>query len=339
MENTALFTVLRDKYQIGDAYIAAYLRKTFGTLSLSSEEFHRKLADNTILANWLDYALSTNLRGRAFAREIHPYIGKNARRYLDVGSAYGGFLIGFMELGLDVVGIEYDQGLVDLCNANLQDFNLAGVQKVITGSILDESSLGQIGKFDVITCIDVIEHVSDVQLAMKNMVQLLNPGGIIVLQLPNKDSLLNIISDSHYGVFGITLLKHDDAKKLHFCYFPNSKMDDYDVGEYYQRSYYLNSLASLGCEASALSPLSPSRISDKIRLAPRFFAHLSCFLFKPARVPLNLKLKVIFRAVFYILSFFLQFLVVMLFAGRERDAFKGKFVDDAWLILGTKTGL
>ena len=44
-------------------------------------------------------------------------------------------------------------------------------------------------KYDVITAHQVIEHVEDPISFMKSLVALLNPGGIIHLELPNQDSL------------------------------------------------------------------------------------------------------------------------------------------------------
>lgn len=238
-----------------------------------------------------------------------------------------------MELGLEVAGIEYSENLVHLSRANFKDYGLNDAS--VKGDILDNKLLSQIGKFDVITCIDVIEHVDDVPGAMKNMVDLLNPGGILVLQMPNKDSISNVMADSHFGIFGITLLEHSDARRLFYCNFPPS--NPYDVGEYYQQGHYLKLLASLDCTPSAFPPVIPTSLDEKAILIPVYFSRLGSFIFKDkASVPFGLKLKVAVRALFHIAEFMLGLGWAMLFQKGRRSALKQKFADDAWFILGTK---
>lgn len=329
MENP-LYVMLRNKYQIGNHYISAYLSNLFGTDHVDIEIFNQKLT-NPNLATWVDYALSTNMRGRAFAEILYPHLPKNARRYLDVGSAYGGFLIGFMELGLDVTGIEFSENLVHLSRANFKDYGREDAS--IKGDILDENLLSQLGKFDVITCIDMIEHVSDVPRAMKNMVQLLNPGGILVLQVPNKDSISNVMADSHFNIFGITLLKHPDARRLYHCHFPYP----YDVGEYYQQEYYLKLLTDLGCKPLVMPPVCPTSLTEKASLIPNFYSRLGLFMFRSAvAIPLDLKLKISLRALLYITEFLIGLGIVTLFSKARKHTLKQKFADDTWFIIGTK---
>ena len=43
-------------------------------------------------------------------------------------------------------------------------------------------------KFDVITCISVLEHIDDHRAAMKSMYKLLNPGGHLILTCPYTDN-------------------------------------------------------------------------------------------------------------------------------------------------------
>ena len=324
--------MLRNKYGVGEAYISAYLRKMLGRDLIGEEDLQLELSSNPNLANWLDYALSTNSRGRFFVEFLRPHIGATARRYLDVGSAYGGFLVAFLEQGLEVVGLEYDPALVALCNANLQECAAKGIYQVVHGSILDQNLVKRLGTYDIITCIDVIEHVSDVPLAMQNMVQLLNPGGVIVLQLPNKDSVSNVISDSHFGLFGITLLQHHDAEQLFVHHFPD-KM--YDVGEYYRSSYYLDSLRALGCQATTLEPVYRPKTSEKIKLAPGYIRRLLQFFFRQADIPIELRTKVAVRATNHLISFLVQSVLVF-FVRKRLSAYKSRFIDDVWLILGRK---
>lgn len=329
----SIYEVLKNKYKIGENYIAAYLIQQFGSASVSIETFNQKLASDPNFSSWADYALSTNSRGKIFANLIQPYLPKDAKRYLDVGSAYGGFPIGFKDLGLEVVGIEHNEKLVRLSKANFKDHGLEDAS--IEGDILDENIIQRIGKFDVITCIDVIEHVANVPQAIKNMTSLLNPRGILILQMPNKDSISNIMTDPHFGVFGLTLLRHSDAKRLYFCYFPNRKI--YDVGEFYPQDYYLQLLRESDCKATVLPPVVATSIRKKVILIPQYLGHLWRFSFNTSlNMPTKLRIKVIMHALQRITEFILGLLLSILFPKQWKSVIKKKFADDAWFIIGTK---
>ena len=332
MTQAALYEMLRNKYNIGDFFIVAYLSNVFGSEKLDLKGFNQKISDNPNLGVWVDYAFSTNRRGREFAQNVRPLFPHNARRYLDVGSAYGGFLIGFMELGLEVKGIEYSENMVNMSRANFHDYGLQNT--TLKGDILDKALLMQLGKFDVITCIDVIEHVDNVTSAIQNMVDLLNPGGILMLQMPNKNSISNILSDPHFGLFGITLLGHAEAKAFYFSHFPRSNY--YDVNEYLEQPRYLNLLSGMACEAWAQPPVVPTSLLRKACLAPRFIAHLLKFLFnRNVMLPLGIRLKTALMAWLHISNFVLQ-LPLALLLPKLRSALKVKYADDAWFIVGRK---
>ena len=332
MSESTLYEMLRNKYQIGDHFIRAYLSNSFGNPHLDMLTFEQKLAENPKLAHWLDYALSTNLRGRDFVAKLRPHFPANAHRYLDVGSAFGGYLVGFMELGLDVVGIEYNQKFVEMSRANLRDYGCEDA--TIQGDILDPALLARLGKFDIITCIDVIEHVPDVPATMHNMADLLNPGGLLILITPNRDSIANVISDPHFGLFGITLLKHEQAHTFFSHHFP--PMAPYDVGEFYKQHVYLDLLLQNNCIPEVLDPLVPTSIKQQMKSLPQFFRLLGKLLCTGSP-SLPLRLDVTVRALLYLTGLvFRTLLALPVYA--LRPALKARYADNAWLILGHKKG-
>lgn len=70
----------------------------------------------------LHFSLSTVERGEGAKNLISQYIIIKGKRYLDVGCAYGGFLIAFKRAGAsEVVGVDIDPGLLTYCKALLQD--------------------------------------------------------------------------------------------------------------------------------------------------------------------------------------------------------------------------
>ena len=74
-----------------------------------------------------------------------------------------------------------------------------------------------------------------------------------MLEIPNKDYLGFVASDGHYNLFGITLLRKQQAVKYYGAYFD----EPYTVGEYYDLHHYQHRLASAGCDVFVL----PARYS------------------------------------------------------------------------------
>lgn len=76
---------------------------------------------------------------------------------------------GFMVTAIDNVRDYWPSGMVN------RHFHV--IDDDITNTKLKE-------KFDFITCISVLEHVTQHQAAVKNMISLLNPGGHLILSFP-----------------------------------------------------------------------------------------------------------------------------------------------------------
>lgn len=103
-----------------------------------------------------------------------------AGRLLDVGCATGLFLDGMRRLGWDVAGVEPDERAADYARGR---FGLS----IFPGRL--EHAPYPAGSFDAITLWDVLEHVHDPRHTLADLARLLRPGGLLVLSLPNPDSL------------------------------------------------------------------------------------------------------------------------------------------------------
>jgi len=110
----------------------------------------------------------------------YKLISQHARgtRILDIGCATGEFLHFMKTKGWETRGIEPDEAARKqaVLNYQLEVDNEKHLQS------LDSES------FDVITMWHVLEHVSDLQLRMKDLNRLLKPGGLLVIAVPNPDS-------------------------------------------------------------------------------------------------------------------------------------------------------
>lgn len=196
---------------------------------------------HTMYDTWLDYALSTNRRGAAAVERLAAHKPVAGARALDVGCAYAGFSVAFAQAGGSAVGIDLDTNLLELAAKNVRD-KRASVE-LARIDVTDARQMRELGRFDFITCCDVIEHVADVPTTLANMAEALAPGGLLHLQIPNARAASLVLADGHFKAFAITLLPREDALR----YFAEKRFGAaYHVGTYLRLDEYLTMLARHG---------------------------------------------------------------------------------------------
>lgn len=109
--------------------------------------------------------------------KLGTYFPKKGR-LLDIGCGMGLFLAFAQENGWDVLGIEPFEGFAKY------SVNHLGV-KIIVGSFED---LRIKEKFDVITLFHTLEHMFDPRMVLEKIYSLLNPGGVVLIEVPNMGS-------------------------------------------------------------------------------------------------------------------------------------------------------
>lgn len=114
---------------------------------------------------------------RDFLRSIRAHRGSG--RLLDVGCATGFLLEVACESGFDVYGIDRNPEGVRAAEERFGD-------RVTCGRLADEPFSGV--TFDVVTLIDVLEHVPDPALLLDAIRARLTPGGVMAAVLPNAAS-------------------------------------------------------------------------------------------------------------------------------------------------------
>lgn len=192
-------------------------------------------AKNPNIFMWADFAFTTNSRGARIVDIIQEYVEIKDKNFLDIGCAYCGFLVAAKLSGAkEVEGVDINKQLIDLGIENMKDYGINA--KVQVGDILDvKFSSNKKGHFDVITCNDVIEHVLDPELAIKNISLMLARKGLVMFEIPNMNNPKFVIKDGHFSVFAITLLERDEALK----YYKESYEGDYSsVGFYHTLEIY-----------------------------------------------------------------------------------------------------
>jgi len=112
--------------------------------------------------------------------QILPEYATGRRRALDLGAGSGALAIRLREVGFDVLAVDIDadgfRAAVPFVRLDLNDTGFA--RSLRTG-----------GGFDLITAVEVIEHLESPVGFLRNVRSLLNPGGAAVVTTPNVDNL------------------------------------------------------------------------------------------------------------------------------------------------------
>ena len=218
----------------------------------------------------VEFAMTTVIRGREIARLLdNNSCIRYKRRYLDVGTGFGGFLRAFKDFGFsEVVGIELQAHLAEYAKANIAGIESAQVLNVD----FEEADCSGLGKFDLITCNDVIEHVKQPAKVIQKMTALVSESGCISLKVPNKDSVSFVKSDGHFQLFGITQLSKEDAATYYSEALGLSK-DNYlfEMGESYELEWYLEKMGENGMDLHIIDTHLTGEISDM----PNFISDLN----------------------------------------------------------------
>jgi len=119
-------------------------------------------------------------------RWLKPRLRKHKGRLLDVGCGSGSFTIGAARMGYDAFGLSWDER-----NQHKAEQRAAIVRaKSATFDVCDvrhlESRADLLSKFDVVICLETIEHILKDQKLMLDIAACLRPGGTLLLTTPNK---------------------------------------------------------------------------------------------------------------------------------------------------------
>lgn len=252
-QNLATEEALHNTWQVRAQSIAARLVPTVTgpefNFALQSylERISAGLPKETF-ALWLNFAKGTIERGAKVADRLRNWIDFREKSFLDVGCAYGGFLIAFSQRGCSrVVGIDVNQDLLDLAAINLRE---KGVQGELYCLNVESSGFNELGTFDFLTCNDVIEHVSNPSLTLSQLAKALKPGGVLYMEIPNPFWYRFLWNDGHYNLPGITLLTPKDAEVYFKSLYPDIA---YGVNEYHLIDWYIHRIKEQGLEAQLLN--------------------------------------------------------------------------------------
>ncbi len=138
----------------------------------SSAMLHRL---NPVRLGFIRRAVDLHWQGDTQART--PLAGKRA---LDVGCGAGLLCEPLARLGADVTGVDAAAESIAVARAHAEAMELA-----IDYRSGEFSALG-LGQFDLVTCMEVLEHVADKQAFVSGLARHLAPDGLLILSTPNR---------------------------------------------------------------------------------------------------------------------------------------------------------
>jgi SAM-dependent methyltransferase len=167
-------------------------------------------------------------------------------------------VVAFAEAGFEASGIEIDETWCALGNLNCESRGFG--RAIALGDFLDAPLEG---RFDVITCNDVIEHVLAPRTAIERMASLLNPGGALFMMVPNAWSHEHVLKDGHFGQFGLNLLEHYAAREYYDLRCKAVYQRPYSCGEFHPLGWYREQLARAGLSSELHRTTSARLPSDE----------------------------------------------------------------------------
>lgn len=165
--------------------------------------------------NWQDYLkkLSSNEIKKAKESFERFDVGKkNDKSFLDIGSGSGLFSLAAFRLGFkNIVSFDFD---IDSVNTTkkLHDLNGSNLKwKIFQGSILDQSFLDKLGKFDVVYSWGVLHHTGEMWKAIENAGNCVDKNGFLIISIYNKQFIFSNIWKY------IKLFYNISPKPIKFC--------------------------------------------------------------------------------------------------------------------------
>jgi 2-polyprenyl-6-hydroxyphenyl methylase / 3-demethylubiquinone-9 3-methyltransferase len=116
----------------------------------------------------------------AYVRRNRPLSNLRA---LDVGCGGGLLTEAMASAGARATGIDLSEQLIDIARLHLLESGLQADYRVVSAEAM---AVEQPGTFDVVTCMEMLEHVPDPQAIVQACFDALKPGGMLFLSTINR---------------------------------------------------------------------------------------------------------------------------------------------------------
>lgn len=158
---------------------------------------------NKVINDWINKIETSKKIAEDFKlRAANP----EGLKILDAGSGNGGVSIAFSKAGAEVYGLEIESDLVEIACLNAEA-DQAGVKFVLYDGVKFPFADGE---FDAVLSISVLEHVSNPQNYLNEILRVLKPGGFLYLALPNR----LWPRETHTLLWGLAYLPYELAEAM-----------------------------------------------------------------------------------------------------------------------------
>jgi len=151
--------------------------------------------------------LETYKRNREALQQLISLFKIPTRSLFDVGSQFGFLLLAAAQEGFGkIAGAEINRGLAGFVD-ELKRYIEANYKIDYNYSFGDFANLEfEPRGFNLVTCVDVLEHTPDLPKTMENMQKICSPGGMIYIYQGNGRSLTIATSEPHYQLPCLSIL-------------------------------------------------------------------------------------------------------------------------------------
>jgi SAM-dependent methyltransferase len=153
------------------------LSERFGATYWEEETHYGKLGDYS-------QALAATMRWYGGLIRLVSTNLPRAGRHLDVGCGHGAIVHLMLERGLDAHGFDASPWMIDQARNAVDGM----ADRFAVGDAA--SGIPFEGQFEVISCLEVVEHLEQPDRALKLMRSRLNPGGRLILTTPNPSNFM-----------------------------------------------------------------------------------------------------------------------------------------------------
>ena len=116
---------------------------------------------------------------------IDARAGLAGRRVLDVGCGGGILAEGMARRGASVLGIDLSAAALEVARLHALE---AGVKVSYRQVAVEELATLEGGAYDLVTCLEMLEHVPDPATIVRNLAQLVRPGGQVICSTINRNA-------------------------------------------------------------------------------------------------------------------------------------------------------
>lgn len=163
---------------------------------------HRKLQKRVISAK--------NFTHHHLIEVVEPYLHKT-KNVLDIGCGTGTVAFYLAEKGIRVVGLDISRNAVEIARENAKCLGLSDRVKFKVSNF-PKSYIS--GKFDLVICSEVLEHIEDDSKSVSKILRLLGQGGMAIFSSPLKESVLNRLGFTKHFDKDVGHLRRYDAKQF-----------------------------------------------------------------------------------------------------------------------------